>query len=381
MLALMLVPSLVCYAIYGHHFFVPDSFTRLTHTPEEWQAMLRNRTVVFIGGPHRGGTSVLWEMLARHPAISAFGSTRETGSDHSEGMFVQSVYPRFGIGHEFNRGREGGKGGSAWRPTGLGRYALGPEADVHWTEEHPSVGAPKQAQLLNEFGRFWELSDKPVLLEKSPPNAVLSRYLQALLNVGNPGWAPVPPTFGGVQSVARFIFISRHPLANAYAHRAQGSCRDERLAVLIANWLAVHEYLEADAPRLQFVRRLRLEDLAASPHAAEEAIGALWAFLSLPPAPEMAAAAARSVRADPNGKYIAQHCESMRAEPRARAAFERAAAELNERVRAISVTGDAAGRYDLLDDDWRCAGLPPLADALEAQRAELEAAAALKDEN
>lgn len=254
---LLLLPSLYCYRVYGYHFFVPNSLTRLRHSPGEWQAMLRNRSVLLIGGPHRGGTSVLWELLSAHPEISAFGSTRETGSDHSEGIFVQSVYPRFGIGTEFARGKEGGRGSSAWKPVGLGRYALGPEPDIHWTEAHPAVTPQNQARLLNEFGRFWELSHAPVLVEKvrgavartsphqprgprsthphlapsrapcravvrrprpapqSPPNAVISRFLQALLNLGNAGWEPSPPNFGGASSVAKFVFISRHPLANA----------------------------------------------------------------------------------------------------------------------------------------------------------------------
>lgn len=71
----------------------------------------------------------------------------------------------------------------------------------------------------------------------------------------------------------------------------------------------------------------------------------------------------------------------MAAEPRARAAFERAAEELNGRVQAIAVTGDLASRYNMLDDEWRCAALPPLDEALAEDAARQEAKAALKDEN
>lgn len=147
----------------------------------------------------------------------------------------------------------------------------------------------------------------------------------------------------------------------------------------------MHEYLEKDSFHLQHVRRLRLEDLATSPAAAAETISGLWAWLGLSPRPELARAAAARVRPAPNSKYLSQHCASMAAEPRARAAFEKAAAELNARVRAISVTGGADGRYDLLDDEWRCAGLPPLEQALAEQRAVAASgtagAPALKDEN
>ncbi|KAJ1635859.1 hypothetical protein T492DRAFT_432387 [Pavlovales sp. CCMP2436] len=346
------------------NFFLPESFTRLAHSPEEWQAMLRNRTAVFVGGPHRGGTSVLWEALGAHPSVSRFGSRRETGADHSEGMFVQTVYPRFGIGTEFNRGKEGGRGNAKWRPVGLGRYALGPEAEVHWTEEHHSVGPAKQALMLNEFGRHWDLTDKPVLLEKSPPNIVLSRYLQALVNVGNGAWTPEPPTFGGVASAAKFVFISRHPLANAYAHRAMSLCEDERVAILLANWLAQHEWLEVDARHLQSHKRLRIEDLTAEPLAHVEA---LWHWLGLPARPEHAAQIAATIRPAPNAKYLVTHCASMAAEAAKHVAFKGAMAQLNVRVQAVHVSGaaelgsnlfDYDRRYDLLDDDWRCAELP-----------------------
>jgi hypothetical protein len=357
LIATLLLPSAACYYVYGKHFFIPDEFTRLAHSPEEWQEMLSNRTVVFIGGPHRGGTSVLWEVLATHPAISAFGGTRETGSDHSEGAFVQSVYPRFGIGAEFQRGYEGGRGGSKWQPIGLGRFALAAEEKTHWTEEHHFVGPAKQAQLLNDFGRFWDLGDKPILLEKSPPNAVLSRFLQALVNVGNGAWTPEPPDFGGVPSRAKFIFISRHPLANAYAHRALGACKDERLQVLLSNWLAVHEWLEADEARLQSVYRLTLEDFAKRPQATIEAI---WAWLGLEPMPELAAAAAQRIRPDPNKHYHAQHCEHTLSKPEMLEHYLNFTAEINKRVTALTRVGGKGGKpYDMLDDEWRCVGYVP----------------------
>ena len=109
-ICVLCTPSLLAYWYYGIHFFIPPELTRLRHTAEEWQEMLRNRTVVMVGGPHYGGTSILWESLGAHPKVSSFGSRRETGADHSEGIFVQSVYPRFGVGQEFSRGVEGGKG-------------------------------------------------------------------------------------------------------------------------------------------------------------------------------------------------------------------------------------------------------------------------------
>jgi hypothetical protein len=356
--AALLLPSLYCYNRYGSNFFIPYELTRLTHSGEEWQAMLRTRTVALIGGPHRGGTSVLWESLAAHPLVSAFGDSFATGADHSEGMFVQTVYPRFGIGSEFNRGHAGGKAQQSWRPVGLGRYALGTEAAVHWTETHARVTPRHQALLLNEFGRFWNLTEGPgaptVLLEKSPPNAVLARFLQALLNQGNGDWAPTPPHFGGApRSVVRFVFITRHPVANMHAHRALSACAREQPRSLLLNYLKIHEYLEADEPSLQAARRLTLESLAAEPQAHIEA---LWAWLGLPPAPEAAARAAARIRPDPNKRYRDGHCAALAADPAFGADFAKAATDLNGRVEALARVGSDSGeRYSLRDPAWACA--------------------------
>jgi hypothetical protein len=109
---------------------------------------------------------------------------------------------------------------SGVQQTGLGRYALGKVEDVHWTEEHAKVTEYSQTRVLNRFGGYWDMS-KPVLVEKSPPNAILSRYFQATYNIGNKGaWTNTPEDgFGGGTSVARFIFVSRHPIANALAQQ------------------------------------------------------------------------------------------------------------------------------------------------------------------
>ena len=64
--------------------------------------------------------------------------------------------------------------------------ALGAVEDVYWTEGHFTVSGHAQARVLNRFGFLWDrhsgLDTAKVLLEKSPPNAVLARYLQALVD-------------------------------------------------------------------------------------------------------------------------------------------------------------------------------------------------------
>ena len=203
------------YQRYGINIFLPDSIRTLSISIEEWRSILPSKTIVLIGGPHRGGTTVLWDELRRHPDVGDFGTQFESGSDFSEGIFLQNVYPRFGVGNEF-RSLPPAFGGSTQeanrRSTGLGKYALDPS--VHLIETHPSISADSQASVLNSWGYHWgkEGLEKPVLLEKSPPNLHLGRYLQGLLNLG----LSTP--------VVRFIFISRHPLGNALAHRALPEC-------------------------------------------------------------------------------------------------------------------------------------------------------------
>ena len=57
---------------------------------------------------------------------------------------------------------------------------------------------------------------------------------------------------------------NRHPLANALAHRPFLTGR-RSIGDLMANWLAVAEYIEQDMPHLQNKLLLKLEDLVADP--------------------------------------------------------------------------------------------------------------------
>lgn len=45
--------------------------------------------LVFIGGPHRSGTSLLHRLIATHPDASAFS---QTSVSEDEGQHLQSVY-------------------------------------------------------------------------------------------------------------------------------------------------------------------------------------------------------------------------------------------------------------------------------------------------
>jgi hypothetical protein len=88
---------------------------------------------VFICGLHRSGTSILHDMLRRHPEVSGFSGT---GVPKDEGQHLQSVFP------------------SARYYGGPGRFGFHPEA--HMTEDHPLMTASFQAQLLSEWEPYWD---------------------------------------------------------------------------------------------------------------------------------------------------------------------------------------------------------------------------------
>jgi hypothetical protein len=194
-----------------------------------------SHNLVFLGGLHRSGTTALASWIADHPAVSAL---HDTGVPRDEGMFLQDVYPP-----SFEYG-------------GPGRFALDP--DAHLTESSPLVSAESRKRLWTAWSPFWNL-DKPVLLEKSPPNLIRTRFLQAMF----PG--------------ARFIIIVRHPIAVAYATKVWSRTS---LRSLLRHWIRAHEHFLADAPFLDHVALVRYEDLVAD---LPREIAKLEVFLGLEP--------------------------------------------------------------------------------------------------
>lgn len=194
---------------------------------------------VFVGGLHRSGTTPLARWLAAHPEVSGFA---ETGAPEDEGQHLQRVYP------------------VASSHGGPGTFAFAPAA--HLTEDSPRVRAARD-RLDAAWTPHWDTS-RPVLLEKSPPNLVMSRFLQAVY----PG--------------AAFVMVCRHPGAVAMATRKwAGPLRHVRLHELVRHWVVAHETFLADSARLQRVLLVRYEDLVREP-AAE--LGRIWRFLGLAPA-------------------------------------------------------------------------------------------------
>lgn len=190
--------------------------------------------LVFVGGVHRSGTTAVARLLAGHPQVSGFSAT---GQKEDEGQHLQDVYP------------------SARAYGGAGRFAFRPEA--HLTEDSPLATPANAARLFDQWSRHWDLS-RPVLVEKSPPNVVMTRFLQALY------------------PEARLLVVVRHPVVVALSTRKWAQLTPLRR--LIGHWLRAYETFLADAAHLRRVHVVRYEHLVAAP---ERVLGEVGAFLEL----------------------------------------------------------------------------------------------------
>ena len=103
--------------------------------------------LLFVGGLHRSGTTLLADLIAAHPLTSGFANT---GVPADEGQHLQDVYPAARVG-------------------GPGRFGLA--ADAHMTETHELVSPDSRTRLLSAWEPHWDLA-KTVLVEKSPPNLI-----------------------------------------------------------------------------------------------------------------------------------------------------------------------------------------------------------------
>jgi hypothetical protein len=185
--------------------------------------------LVFVGGLHRSGTSLVHGCLAAHPDATGFSGT---GVPEDEGQHLQTVYRP---DHRFG---------------GAGIFGL--RAGAHLTERSPLASAESRDRLLAEWGPHWR-PGALVGLEKSPPNLLQSRFLQALF----PG--------------SLFVMVVRHPAAVACATR-----KGRRLLLgyhhLVRHWLACHRILAEDAPHLERLVVVRYEHLVTDPDAAMDPV-------------------------------------------------------------------------------------------------------------
>lgn len=178
--------------------------------------------LLFVGGLHRSGTSLLYRILNTHPDVSCFS---DTGVSEDEGQHLQDVYP------------------TAAEYSGVGRFGFYPHARL--TETSQLVTDENRDRLWASWSPHWNL-ERRVLAEKSPPNVIRSRFLQALF------------------PEARFLFILRHPIPTTLSTMKWSHLS---ITATVEHWLTCHGYLFED---LRFLRRyvvIRYEDLIYDRHA------------------------------------------------------------------------------------------------------------------
>jgi hypothetical protein len=190
---------------------------------------------IFLCGLHRSGTSPLFRILRDHPEISGF---RNTGVPEDEGQHLQTIFP------------------AAKTYGGPGRFGFAQQA--HLTEKSRLVTSENREKLFADWAKYWDLT-KSNLLEKSPPNLIQTRFLQALF----------PNTY--------FIVILRHPIAVSLA---TSKWTNWSLDSLVQHWVHCHDLFELDRPYLNRVLIIRYEDLIQS---TTISVGQICEFLDLKP--------------------------------------------------------------------------------------------------
>jgi Sulfotransferase family len=205
--------------------------------------MLEGRQLVFVGGLHRSGTTPLTDIIAAH---EEFSGLTDTGVSENEGQHLQDVYPRI---------RQYG---------GMGRFAFAPAA--HLTEDSPLATRANAERLLRAWRPYWDWS-KPRLVEKSPPNLIMGRFLQALF------------------PDCSVVVVVRHPVVTALALQkwnprlvSRSGRRHTTLYGLVAHWIKAHQLLMSDAPLIRRLHVVRYEDLVDRP---DDELRRLEAFLGL----------------------------------------------------------------------------------------------------
>jgi len=241
-----------------------------TDTRSTMKSLRESGRLTFIGGLHRSGTSLVHRCLSDHPDISGF---QDTGVAEDEGQHLQSVYlPASAYG-------------------GPGLFGLHREA---YLDESSSLATQDNAlRILAEWSQYWDL-DRPILVEKSPPNLIRTRFLQALF------------------PRARFVVVLRHPIAVGYATQKWTSflpvlrslgVSDRPLLqrwihTLVEHWLMCYEAFEADRAALERVHVLRYESFVADP---QGHMDQLCRFLDLSPT-----TVTREIRQGVNDRYWAR---------------------------------------------------------------------------
>lgn len=182
---------------------------------------------VFIVGCYNSGTTLLHNLLSNHSHI---------GSMPDEGQFFtdQLLLPK---------------------SVGLPRlWAIEPELFRLGEKDGKNINVNR---LKRQWGAHYNDLKKPVLIEKSPPNAARTHWIQA--NFEN----------------AYFIGIIRNGYAVAEGIRRKGG---HRLEMAANQWVNANEIMLEDFDKLKRKKIIRYEDICDSPG---KILGDLMVFLGL----------------------------------------------------------------------------------------------------
>ena len=75
--------------------------TKLSLTSAEVDALMPETTFVHVGGPHRGGTSLVWKLLREHPDITSMDPASGHADEGPDGILFQDLYPKMGIERDY----------------------------------------------------------------------------------------------------------------------------------------------------------------------------------------------------------------------------------------------------------------------------------------
>ncbi len=180
-----------------------------------------NHHFVFVNGLHRSGTSILYRVLSAQSNFSGFSGT---GVPEDEGQHLQTVYK------------------AAKYYGGPGRFGFDKRS---YLNEFSSLISDKNRQkLFDEWSQNWDLS-KQFLVEKSPPNIIRTRFLQAMY-----------PN-------ASFVTILRNPIAVSFATQKWSKTS---LDSLFNHWLVCNQQYQEDSKMLQKSLLFKYEDFTSKPH-------------------------------------------------------------------------------------------------------------------
>jgi len=157
---------------------------------------------------------------------------------------------------------------------GPGKFGFDPSS---FLDENSPLSTPENARkLFHEWSRYWDLNAS-LLLEKSPPNIVRSRFFQAMF------------------PRSHFIVILRHPLAVSLATAKWSKTPIESL---VEHWLICYNRFFADMEYLKSCRIVRYEEFVLDP---ERELDRIYSFLQV-----CHSDSAHEVYADVNEKYFSR---------------------------------------------------------------------------